>query len=86
MYTIGENSASFGKIKDSGVKDINIEKFLLPMSIRPFAEELLEDPFFLYNGGSSTLNDCGPAASFDVSHPIKRLQCWARNIKNLCLV
>ncbi|MCD9645993.1 hypothetical protein HAX54_035486 [Datura stramonium] len=29
-------------------------------SRRPSAEELLKDPFFLYNGGSSTLEACAP--------------------------
>lgn len=47
-----------------------IEKCMLPMSVGPSAEELLKDPFFLYDDGSSILVDtCAPAASFVISHP-----------------
>ncbi|XP_060178371.1 serine/threonine-protein kinase WNK8-like [Lycium barbarum] len=73
VYT-GVKPASLGKVKDSRVKDI-IEKCMLPVSIRPSAEELLKDPFFLYNGGSSTLEACAPAASFRSSHPFRGLRC-----------
>ncbi|KAJ8570384.1 hypothetical protein K7X08_037356 [Anisodus acutangulus] len=84
VYT-GVKPASLAKVKDSRVKDI-IEKCLLPVSVRPSAEELLKDPFFLYNGGSSTLEACAPAASFHSSHPFKGLHCCAREIRNLYLV
>ncbi|XP_070020085.1 serine/threonine-protein kinase WNK8-like [Nicotiana tabacum] len=80
VYITGEKPASLGKVKDSKLKDI-IEKCLLPMSVRPSAEELLEDPFFLYKCGSSTFEACGSAASF-----VRGLHCCARNIKNLDLV
>ncbi|XP_060202852.1 serine/threonine-protein kinase WNK8-like [Lycium barbarum] len=85
VYT-GVKPKSLGKVKDSRVKDI-IEKCMLPMSDRPSAEELLKDPFFLYNGtGSSALEACAPAASFLSSHPFRGLQCCARDIRNLYLV
>nr|XP_009598271.2 serine/threonine-protein kinase WNK8-like [Nicotiana tomentosiformis] len=74
VYITGEKPASLGKVKDSRVKDI-IEKCLLPMSVRPSAEELLDDPFFLYNGGSSTLGACAPTANFIVTHPFRGIQC-----------
>ncbi|KAJ8534501.1 hypothetical protein K7X08_016229 [Anisodus acutangulus] len=81
----GVKPASLGKVKDSRVKDI-IEKCLLPVSVRPSAEELLKDQFFLYNGGSSTLEACAPAASFLSSRPFRGLPCCARDIRNLYLV
>ncbi|KAH0723792.1 hypothetical protein KY289_006836 [Solanum tuberosum] len=88
VYT-GVMPASLGKVKDSRLKDI-IEKCMLPMSVRPSAEELLKDPFFLYNNGSSTLEleACAPAAaaSFVISHPLRGFHCCARDIRNLCLV
>ncbi|XP_059298078.1 serine/threonine-protein kinase WNK8-like [Lycium ferocissimum] len=84
VYT-GIKPASLGKVKDSRVKDI-IEKCMLPMSDRPSAEELLKDPFFLYNGGLSTLEACAPAASFLSSPPFRGLHCCARDIRNLYLV
>ncbi|KAK4356697.1 hypothetical protein RND71_025668 [Anisodus tanguticus] len=62
VYT-GVKPKSLGQVKDSRVKDI-IEKCMLPMSVRPYAEELLKYPFFLYNGGSSTLEACAPAPNF----------------------
>ncbi|PHU27210.1 putative serine/threonine-protein kinase WNK1 [Capsicum chinense] len=65
VYT-GVKPASLDKVKDSKVKGI-IERCLLPMSLRPSAEELLKDPFFSYNGGSSTLEACAPPASFITS-------------------
>ncbi|KAF3679494.1 putative serine/threonine-protein kinase WNK7 [Capsicum annuum] len=66
VYT-GVKPASLDKVKDSKVKGI-IERCLLPMSLRPSAEELLKDPFFSYNGGSSTLEACASPASFITSH------------------
>ncbi|XP_055807744.1 serine/threonine-protein kinase WNK8-like [Solanum dulcamara] len=84
VYT-GVKPTSLRKVKDSRLKDI-IEKCMLPMSIRPSAEELLKDPFFLYNGGSSPLEACAPASCFVISHPLRGLHCCARDIRNLYLV
>ncbi|XP_015089412.1 probable serine/threonine-protein kinase WNK4 [Solanum pennellii] len=85
VYT-GVKPASLGKVKDSRLKDI-IEKCMLPMSVRPSAEELLKDPFFLCNDGSSTLEGCAPAAArFVISYPLRGFHCCARDIRNLCLV
>ncbi|XP_059295404.1 serine/threonine-protein kinase WNK8-like [Lycium ferocissimum] len=69
VYT-GVKPASIGKVKDTRVKDI-IEKCLLPVSVRPCAEELLKDPSFLYDncGSSATLEACAPAASFSSQEP-----------------
>ncbi|XP_004248110.1 serine/threonine-protein kinase WNK8 [Solanum lycopersicum] len=85
VYT-GVKPASLGKVKDSRLKDI-IEKCMLPMSVRPSAEELLKDPFFLCNDGSSTLQGCAPAAArFVITYPLRGFHCCARDIRNLCLV
>ncbi|XP_059295332.1 serine/threonine-protein kinase WNK8-like [Lycium ferocissimum] len=79
VYT-GVKPKSLGKVKDSRVKDI-IEKCMLPMSVRPSAEELLKDPFFVCNGGLSKLEACAPASSF-----VRGLHSCARDIRNLYLV
>ncbi|XP_004233686.1 serine/threonine-protein kinase WNK8-like [Solanum lycopersicum] len=76
VYT-GVKPVSLGNVKDYRVRDI-IEKCILPMSVRPSAEELLKDPFFLYNGGSSTFETCAPVDNILTSH--------AMNIRHLYLV
>lgn len=83
VYT-GVKPASLEKVEDSRLKDI-IEKCMLPMSVRPSAEELLKDSFFLYDR-SPTSEACAPAASFVISHPFRGLHCCARDIRNLYLV
>ncbi|XP_075091708.1 serine/threonine-protein kinase WNK8-like [Nicotiana tabacum] len=60
----GVKPASLANVKDSRVKDI-IDKCLLPMSLRPSAQALLKDPFFLYDGGS-TLEACTSTASCEI--------------------
>ncbi|KAH0660087.1 hypothetical protein KY290_029648 [Solanum tuberosum] len=76
VYT-GVKPVSLGKVKDYRVKDI-IEKCMLPMSVRPSAEELLKDPFFLYNSGSSTFEACAPVDNILTSR--------AMDIRHLYLV
>ncbi|TMW95085.1 hypothetical protein EJD97_009398, partial [Solanum chilense] len=76
VYT-GVKPVSLGNVKDYRVRDI-IEKCILPMSVRPSAEELLKDPFFLYNGRSSTFETCAPVDNILTSR--------AMNIKHLYLV
>ncbi|PHT91837.1 hypothetical protein T459_06950 [Capsicum annuum] len=73
----GLKPASLGQVKDSGVRDI-IEKCLLPVSVRPSAEELLKDPFFPYSDASSKLEACAPDVSLATSHRFRGLHCCAR--------
>lgn len=71
----GVKLASLAKVKESRVKYI-IDKCLLHMYVRPSAQELLKDPFFLYNSGS-TLEACTSTASSVISHPFPRLHSCA---------